>query len=175
MATRPRMHWVLAQNQEHSLNLEDAFDMESTASPFKKIATSTPLFYENSFRRLPEVRAHNIVFHMARLSHRGKNQESFLDANFRTEEDKKKDLLLYLPYIVELIRLHGLCETDSTRRIFPETFHHQDHISHEVDSTNIKANSMILNSKMGTDLSAHCFRIRHRARLRAAQWHTNLP
>lgn len=167
LATRTPTHVDLAQNQEHSLNLEDAFDMESTVSSFSKNATSIQLCYESSFKRLPEVRPHNIIYHMASSRDRGK-QTSFLHVD--------KDLLLDLPYILKLfIQLRGLCEPDSARRILPETFHQQNHITHDVDSTNVKANSMILKSKMGTDLSALCFRIRHRARLRAAQWHTTLP
>lgn len=111
-------------------------------------------------------------------------------------DEKSSDLSIYLPRILQLIRLRGMHEADSARRISPEAFHYQTfHDQHhkknneekhqeshqqthqknqkaitlEVDSINVEADSMTSNKS--ADVSALRFRIRHRARLRAAQWH----
>jgi len=100
---------------------------------------------------------------------------------WQTKDDEKAHFSFYLPRILELLHLHSLREADSARHVSAQTFNHQNHNTHEmektitleVDSVNDSADNMTTDK--GTDFSVLCFRIRHRARIRAAQWHTFLP
>lgn len=91
---------------------------------------------------------------------------------FRPENGGKHHLSILRPFIFELFELCAFRETASASKELSDIFHHQIDYINELDTTNVKFKRM--NSYSGTALAAPWFRIRHRARIRAAQWHTSI-
>jgi hypothetical protein len=146
----------------HEPNSEDVSSMTTSQGSVDDI--QAPTAYTSflcSFRFTPYLSSTNYPISLPR---------------FRAEGNRKKSLALrlrrHLPRILELIDLHGLRETTSASKDLSDIFYHQNHHINEIYSTDLKVNRM--NSFSGTALAVPWFRIRHRARIRAAQWHTSI-
>jgi len=95
-------------------------------------------------------------------------------------ERRKKNLSLYLPRILKLIKLHALREEVSLSKDLSAFLQHDDrHTIHEeyplnFISTHPKVNRMNINNASALAArAAPWFRVRHRARIRA-KWHTSI-